>query len=154
MMDPVERFRSAQQLLTDGNPHAALTVVEPLVEAEPDAVAVLVVAARASFDSARLERAEQLFRRIVELDPTHHYAHAGLGRTLQRRSRHREALPHLRLATALHPEPWYAQALARAEASVSSVDDGGTTVDTARTEGGATTLDGSTTVDREAPPAG
>ncbi len=117
-MDSVERYRSAEQLLAAGNPHAALTVIEPLVDGEPDTVAVLLLAARASFDSARLEQAERLFRRVVELDPTHHYAHAGLGRTLQRRSRHREALPHLRLATALHPEPWYEQALARAEASI------------------------------------
>ena len=77
-----------------------------------------MLAARANFDCARLEQAESLFRRVVELDPTHHYAHAGLGRTLQRRSRHREALVHLRLATALDAEPWYAQALARAEASL------------------------------------
>ena len=119
-MDEVERFRSAQRLLEQRNPHAALTVVEPLVVAEPDAVAVLLLAARASFDCARLERAEALFRRVVELDPTHHYALAGLGRTLQRRSRHREALPPLRLATALHPEPWYVQALARSEAAVGS----------------------------------
>jgi Flp pilus assembly protein TadD len=117
-MDAVQRFRTAQQLLSEGNPHAALVVVEPLVEQEPDTVAVLVLAARACFDSARLERAETLFRHVIELDPTHHYAHAGLGRTLQRRSRHREALPHLRLANALHSEPWYATALARAEAKV------------------------------------
>ena len=115
-MDAVDRFRAATRLLADRNPHAALVVVEPLVDDEPDSVSVLVLAARASFDSARLERAEQLFRRVVELDPTHHYAHAGLGRTLQRRHRHREALTHLRLATALSPEPWYAQALARAQA--------------------------------------
>src|SRR4051812_37621446 len=117
-MDAVERYRQAERLLASRNPHAALTVVEPLVEAEPDTVAVLVLAARANFDCARLEQAEALFRRVVELDPTHHYAHAGLGRTLQRRSRHREALVHLRLATALDAEPWYAQALARAEASL------------------------------------
>lgn len=117
-MDEVQRYRQADRLLADGNPHAALTVVEPLVAQEPDTVAVLLLAARANFDCARLEQAESLFRRVVELDPTHHYAHAGLGRTLQRRSRPREALPHLRLATALSPEPWYAQALARAEASL------------------------------------
>jgi Flp pilus assembly protein TadD len=117
-MDAVQRYRTAQEMLTRGNPHAALTVVEPLIEQEPDAAAVLILAARACFDSARLERAEALFRRLVELDPTNHYAHAGLGRTLQRRSRHREALPHLRLANALHSEPWYASALARAEASL------------------------------------
>ena len=115
-MDAIQRFRTAQQLLGQGNPHAALTVLDPLVEQEPDTVAVLVLAARACFDSARLERAEALFRHVVELDPTHHYAHAGLGRTLLRRSRHREALTHLRLANALHSEPWYADALARAQA--------------------------------------
>lgn len=117
-MDAVERFRQADRLLAQRHPHAALTVVEPLLNSDPDAVAVLLLAARANFDCARLDQAEGLFRRVVELDPTHHYAHAGLGRTLQRRSRHREALAHLRLATALSPEPWYAQALARAEASV------------------------------------
>jgi predicted Zn-dependent protease len=117
-MDAVERYRQAERLLSSRNPHAALTVLEPLVADEPDTVAVLVLAARANFDCARLEQAEALFRRVVELDPTNHYAHAGLGRTLQRRSRHQEALVHLRLATALDAEPWYAQALARAEASV------------------------------------
>jgi len=119
-MDSIQRFRAAQELLSQGNPHAALVVVDPLVEQEPNTVAVLVLAARACFDSARLDRAENLFRRVVELDPIHHYALAGLGRTLQRRSRHREALPHLRLANALHPEPWYATALARAESSLQS----------------------------------
>lgn len=127
-MDDIERFRNAEQLLARGNPHAALTAVEPLVEEQPDNVAVLVLAARASFDSARLERAETLFRRVVDLDPTHDYAHAGLGRTLQRRSRPQEALRHLRLATALSPEPWYAEALARAVASIEAQGPGGLSV--------------------------
>ena len=82
----MERYRQAERLLSSRNPHAALTVVQPLVESEPDTVAVLVLAARANFDCARLDQAESLFRRVVELDPTHHYAHAGLGRTLQRRT--------------------------------------------------------------------
>ena len=75
-MDAVERYRQAERLLSGRNPHAALIVVEPLVEEEPNTVAVLVLAARANFDCARLEQAERLFRRVVELDPTHHYAHA------------------------------------------------------------------------------
>src|SRR3954452_14144522 len=116
-MDAVERYRQAERLLSSRKPHGALTVVGPLVEAEPDTVAVLVLAARANFDCARLEQAESLFRRVVERDPTHHYAHAGLGRTLQRRSRHREALVLLRLATALYAEPWYPQPHDRAESS-------------------------------------
>jgi predicted Zn-dependent protease len=117
-MDNVERFRNAQRLLSSHDPHAALLVLEPLVADEPDSVAVLELAARASYDTGQLNRAEALFRRVVELDPAHHYAYAGLGRTLSRAGRHREALPHLRMATAMHPETWYAEALQRAEEAV------------------------------------
>ncbi len=117
-MEPLQRFRTAEQLVRAGDAHAALTVLGPVVEAEPDNPSVLLLAARASFDSAQLGRAEQLFRRVVELDPSDHYAHAALGRTLVRRSRPQEALSHLRLATALHPEPWYAQTLRLAEDAV------------------------------------
>ena len=119
-MDNVERFRSAQRLLSSRHPHAALQVLEPLVADEPDSVAVLELAARASYDTGRLSRAEAFFRRVVELDPAHHYAHAGLGRTLSRAGRHSEALPHLRLATAMHPESWYGEALQRAEEAVAA----------------------------------
>lgn len=117
-MDSVERFRRAQTLLSSHDPHAALLVLEPLVADEPDSVAVLELAARASYDTGRLTRAEALFRRVVELDPAHHYAYAGLGRTLSRTGRHREALPHLRMAAAMNPEPWYVEALHRAEEAV------------------------------------
>ncbi len=118
-MDNVERYRAAERILTSGDPHSALQVLEPLLRDEPDTVAVLLLAARASFDSGQLERAEGLFRRVLERDPADHYAHAGLGRTLSRRSRHREALAHLRLAAAMFPEPWYGEALRRAEEAVS-----------------------------------
>jgi len=117
-MDDVERYRSAARLLSAGDPHSSLQVLQPLLDTEQDNRAVLLMAARAAFDSAQLARAEELFGRIVELDPSDHYAHAGLGRTLQRRHRHREAIPHLRIASALSPEPWYVDALRRAEAAV------------------------------------
>lgn len=117
-MDDVERYRWAARLLSAGDPHSSLQVLQPLLDSEQDNRAVLLIAARAAFDSAQLVRAEQLFARIVQLDPADHYAHAGLGRTLQRRHRHREAIPHLRIASALSPETWYADALKRAEAAV------------------------------------
>lgn len=119
-IDDVERYRWATRLLTSGDPHSALQVLQPLLDSEQDNPTVLLVAARAAFDSAQVARAEELFRRIVELDPADHYAHAGLGRTLQRRHRHREAIPHLRIASALSPEPWYSDALKRAEDAVAS----------------------------------
>jgi Flp pilus assembly protein TadD len=119
-LDDVERYRWACRLLSSGDPHSALQVLRPLLDSETGNPAVLLVGARAAFDSAQVERAETLFRRIIELDPSDLYAHAGLGRTLQRRHRHREALPYLRIASALSPEPWYAEALKRAEEAVAS----------------------------------
>jgi len=116
-MDDVERFRMARDLVSTGDPHTAYQVISPMVD-ETASSSVLLVAARASFATAALDRAESLFRRIVEADPSDHYAHAALGRTLSRRSRHAEAVAHLRLATALDPEPWYREALAAAEAAV------------------------------------
>lgn len=123
-MDDVERFRTAQRLVTSGDPHAAYQVISPLLE-DSATTSVLLVAARASYASAALERAEALFRRVVEADPSDHYAHAALGRTLSRRARHREAIAHLRLATALDPEPWYREALVAAEAAVATRAQGG-----------------------------
>jgi Flp pilus assembly protein TadD len=116
-MDDVERFRTAQRLLAAGEAHSAIQVLEPLLDGEP-ATSVLLLAGRAAFTTAQLARAEDLFRAVVDRDPADHYAHAALGRTLSRRSRHHEAVVHLRLATALDPEPWYAQALAHSEAAL------------------------------------
>lgn len=116
-MDEIERFRTAQRLVSSGDAHAAGQVLEPLL-GDDAPTSVLLLAGRAAFATARLGRAEDCFRRVVERDPADHYARAALGRTLARRSRHAEALPHLRLATALDPEPWYAEALANAEAAL------------------------------------
>ena len=116
-MDDIERFRTAQRLVGSGDAHAAVQVLEPLL-GDDAASSVLLLAGRAAFATAQLARAEDCFRRVVERDPADHYAHAALGRTLARRSRHAEALPHLRLATALDPEPWYAATLATSEAAL------------------------------------
>lgn len=116
-MDDVERFRTAQRLVSSGDAHSAFQVLEPLLDADAPA-SVLLLAGRAAFATAQLARAEDLFQRVVDRDPADHYAHAALGRTLSRRSRHSEAVTHLRLATALHPEPWYVEALAHSEAAL------------------------------------
>lgn len=115
-MDDVERYRTAQRLLTAGDPHSALQVLQPLLSAAPEDTSVLLLAARAYFDTAQLDKAEQVFRTLVEADPADHYAHAALGRTLFRRRRLAEASAHLRIATALNPAPsWYGDCLRDAE---------------------------------------
>jgi Flp pilus assembly protein TadD len=90
------------------------------VEAEPTSAALWLLLARAYFATARLGRAEAAFRRVLEIDPTDDHARFGLGRTLERQSRHDEALAHYRIAVALSPEPDYLDALHRTEARLAA----------------------------------
>jgi tetratricopeptide (TPR) repeat protein len=66
--------------------------------------------------SAQLNRAERAFLRVLELDPSDHYAHFALGRTLQRQGRLAEAKTQLRLAAAMNPLPEYQEALGEVSA--------------------------------------
>jgi hypothetical protein len=52
-------------------------------------------------------------RGLVDRDPADHYAHHVLGRTLERMNRPADALPHLRLADAMHDDEQYAAAVRR-----------------------------------------
>ena len=114
-MTTYERYRLGQAYVDAGDPLAAARVLEPAVEAEATSAALWLALARAYFASSRLRRAESAFGRVVELDPTDDHARFGLGRALERQSRHAEALAQYRIAFALSPEPDYADALRRAE---------------------------------------
>ena len=95
-----------------GDPLGAARLLEPIVEAEPHNAAVRQLLARAYFNSAQLAGAEAQLRALIEHDPSDHYAHHVLGRTLERAGRFREALPHLRLAAAMKEHADYAEAAA------------------------------------------
>ncbi|HEY0639330.1 MAG TPA: tetratricopeptide repeat protein [Pseudonocardiaceae bacterium] len=114
--DHVEQFRRAESLLADRRPLAALEALAPVLDAEPDAPSVLLLAGRAYFHSAQLGRAELVFRRLVEADPTDHYSRFVLGRTLQRQGRFGEALTQLRMAIVMDPRPDYQDALGEVQA--------------------------------------
>jgi Flp pilus assembly protein TadD len=110
-----ERYRLGQAYVADGDGMSAARVLEPAVEAEPTSAALWLLLARAYFTSARLRRAEAAFERVLEVDPTDHNARFGLGRTLERQSRHRDALGHYRIAFAHSPQADYAEAVQRVE---------------------------------------
>ena len=111
-----ERYRLGQAYVADHDGLSAARVLEPAVEAEPTSAALWLLLARAYFTSARLHRAEAAFQRAIDLDPTDAHARFGLGRTLERQSRHQESLAQYRIAAALSPEPDYLEALHRLEA--------------------------------------
>jgi Flp pilus assembly protein TadD len=114
-VDLLEEYRRATMFFESGDPLGAARLLEPIVEAEPQNASVRQLLARAYFQSAQLTRAENQLRALIERDPTDHYAHHVLGRTLERAGRFAEALPHLRLAAAMKKHADYERALERVE---------------------------------------
>jgi Flp pilus assembly protein TadD len=103
------------QMLLDGRHHAqAAIVLERADRAEPGKASILEALGRAYFNSGQHEAARATFERLLELDPSEHYAHFALGQSLKRLGRRDEAGTHLRLAVALSPgSRLYRDALAR-----------------------------------------
>jgi Flp pilus assembly protein TadD len=123
-----ESFRRAETLLSQRRPLEALRELAAVVEVAPDTPSVHLLAGRAYLGSAQFNRAERAFQRVLELDPSDHYAHFALGRTLQRQGRLTEAKTQLRLAVAMNPLPEYQEALGEVNARLA--------VQASRAEGG------------------
>ncbi|MFJ8580376.1 tetratricopeptide repeat protein [Micromonospora sp. NPDC093277] len=119
-MDLLAEYRRATMFFEAGDPTGAARLLEPIVEAEPGNSSVRQLLARAYFQSAQLSQAEEQLRELVDRDPSDHYAHHVLGRTLERLNRPADALRHLRIAAAMHStNADYAAALRRVESRVS-----------------------------------
>ncbi|GAB3446057.1 tetratricopeptide repeat protein [Actinophytocola sediminis] len=116
--DTFEAFRRAEALVAQRRPLDALMALAPVLDAEPDKSSVQLLAGRAYLGSAQLRRAEQAFLRVLELDPTDHYARFALGKALQRQGRITEAQTQLRLAVAMNPVPEYQEALGEISARI------------------------------------
>ncbi|MBQ1026963.1 M48 family metallopeptidase [Micromonospora sp. C95] len=120
-MDLLAEYRRATLFFEAGDPSGAARLLEPIIEAEPDNAAVRQLLARAYFQSAQLSRAEEQLRELVDRNPSDHYAHHVLGRTLERLNRYPDALRHLRIAAAMYASnDDYTAALRRVETRVGS----------------------------------
>jgi Tfp pilus assembly protein PilF len=117
-MDLMAEYQRAGLYLEAGDPAEAARILEQVIEAEPTNAGVRLQLALAYFGSAQLGRAETELRTLVERDPSDHYAHHVLGRTLERLNRPADALPHLRLADAMSSMPDYREAVQRVAARV------------------------------------
>lgn len=98
---PESAYRTAHDLLSRRAPREALQVIEPALEEDPDNRGLRMLRAWAFYMRAQLGRATEELTALVEEDPSDTWARHTLGRALERQSRHREALPHLRLAAAM-----------------------------------------------------
>ncbi|GAB3212478.1 tetratricopeptide repeat protein [Marinactinospora thermotolerans] len=92
-----DTFARGRRFFNLGDPIGAARVLAPLAEAEPNSRSVLELLGRSYFHSAQLAKAEETFRRLVELDPCDAWAHIALARTLERQNRESEAAPHRRM---------------------------------------------------------
>ncbi|MER6914852.1 DsbA family oxidoreductase [Streptomyces sp. NPDC000594] len=94
----VARMRWAESLMEQRDPLGALTLLAPLQEEFAGDRGVRMLAARAYFASAQLNRARAALGPLVEERPDDTYARLLYGRTLDRLGLTAEAGPHLRLA--------------------------------------------------------
>jgi Flp pilus assembly protein TadD len=117
-MSTFESFRRAEELLAERRPLEALRELQPVLDEAPDKPSVHLLAGRAYLGSAQLQRAETAFRRVLEIDPSDHYARFALGRTLQRQGRLEEAQTQLRMAATMNPIPEYQEALGEVSARI------------------------------------
>jgi Flp pilus assembly protein TadD len=106
-----------RDLLAAGDAGAAATLLRHAHDEEPRSPELVETLARAEFESGRFGAARDLFETLVEVSPDSDYARFGLGASLVRMGRHREAVPHLVIATVMRPDrPEYQQLLERARA--------------------------------------
>src|SRR3954468_9777445 len=96
-----DEFRRAEVFLAAGQPTEAARILERVVEAAPESTAALELLARALFASAQLGRAESVLRTLTDRCPDDGWGWAALARTLERQSRHDEAVVPRRFASAL-----------------------------------------------------
>jgi len=119
-----ELLQRGQALMKRRHNAQAAVVLERAARLEPGKGSILEALGRACFLAGQVERAREVFEALLEVDPSSHYAHYALGRSLKRLGRPREAWTHLRLAVALSPSsPLYRSELARLDRPAEAAGD-------------------------------
>lgn len=112
-----EWFQRGLQLLRDGHPAAAATLLARAADREPQSRSILEALARSQYDAGRYPEAMAAFTALIGVNPTDDYAQFGLGLAASRAGELQLAAEHLALAAAMRPEQrHYARALRRVRA--------------------------------------
>jgi Flp pilus assembly protein TadD len=99
-----ELLQRGTALLARRHAAQAAVVLVRAAAIEPGKGSILEPLGRALFMSGQLDRALETFEALIEIDPSNHYAHYALGRSLIRLGRRAEGRTHLKLAIAMAPE--------------------------------------------------
>lgn len=109
-----ELLQRGHDLLTRRHYAQAAVVLERADREEPAKASILEALGRAYYNSGQHRESRATFERLLEIDPSSHYAHFALGQSLKQLGENDAARTHLRLAVALSPSSkLYAGALAR-----------------------------------------
>jgi tetratricopeptide (TPR) repeat protein len=100
---PYALFQRGQALSARRHYAQAAVVLQRADRLRPGKGSILEMLGRAYFMSRQWDRAAETFTRLLEIDPSAHYAHYALGQTCKRLGRLGDARLHLRLAVALSP---------------------------------------------------
>jgi len=119
---PESAYRTAHDLLERRAPSQALEILEAALEEEPRNHGLRLLRAWAYLMRAQLQKATDELTELVEEDPSDVWVRHALGRALERQSRHREALPHLRLAAAMSGDVEHELAVLRVERLAGDLD--------------------------------
>jgi tetratricopeptide (TPR) repeat protein len=93
-----EYYRRGHELLESRDFRAASIALERAKRLEPNKGSIREALGRAYLSARSYRRAAEEFAAAVELAPTDHYAHFGLGRSLERLGDHTAARRHYMLA--------------------------------------------------------
>lgn len=116
--EPFDWFQRANELLAEGNPDAAATLLDRVRRSEPS-TGVLETLGRALFEARRYEEAVDVLTELVERSPDADYAHYALGMALWRRQAFPAARDHLAMAFVMRPDrSEYGQALGQVKATL------------------------------------
>ena len=104
MKDAYEAFQEGSRLLSSGDAHPAVVLLESARELEPEQGSIRETLARAYFCTGRFAASAAEFAKTLELDPVNDYALYGLGMCALRTNDLEAARRNLRLAVAMRPE--------------------------------------------------
>ena len=104
MSETYDLYQQGRDHLKKGRAAQATVALEKAKRREPEKASIREALGIAYLRIQRYEEAEREFRAMLDLSPTDHYAHYGLGRALEKQGKQLEANGHYKLASSLRPQ--------------------------------------------------
>lgn len=104
MTEAYELYTKGIALLDGNHPAQAALVLEKAKSLQPAKGSIREALGRAYYNYGQHEVASHEFQAAIDIDPSNHYAHFGLGLALRKLGRKNKALGHLKMALAMQPD--------------------------------------------------